>query len=106
MVEVESAGGVGNLVKYWPWLRERTDATPLVIAHVFRLTSDNDYSAHRRLWLFLIERMREDLELRGVRWGVAWRADIFSYRSNQPADFGDVSNYLRQVLVGAAPAPE
>jgi hypothetical protein len=37
-----------------------------VLAHIFRITSDGDYSAHRRLWLYLAERMREELQAWGV----------------------------------------
>jgi hypothetical protein len=69
IVEVESAGGIGNLAKYWPLLADKRLPKTLVILHVFQLSSEGDYIAHRRLWEFLVERMRADLEPRGVRWG-------------------------------------
>jgi hypothetical protein len=85
VVEVESAGGIGNLAKYWPLLADKPLPKRLVILHVFQLSSEADYIAHRRLWQFLVERMRADLEPRGVRWGKEWEAEIFSYRAGQPA---------------------
>jgi hypothetical protein len=84
VVEVESGGGVGNLVKYWPLLADKPLPKRLAILHVFQLHSEADYIAHRRLWQFLVERMRADLEPRGVRWGAAWEAQIFSYRAGEP----------------------
>lgn len=84
VVEVESGGGVGNLVKYWPLLADKPLPKRLAILHVFQLHSEADYIAHRRLWQFLVERMRADLEPRGVRWGAEWEAQIFSYRAGEP----------------------
>lgn len=59
VVEVESAGGVTNLVKYWP-LAQRS-AKPIFLLHVFGQSSEGDYVAHLRLWDFLWERMRPDV---------------------------------------------
>ena len=61
VVEVESAGGVGNLVKHWPLLTAKPRRKRLAILHVFQLNSDADYIAHRRLWQFLVERTCEYL---------------------------------------------
>src|SRR5258708_7714808 len=83
VVEVESGGGVGNLVKYWPLLADKLLPKQLVILHVFQLNSQADYIAHRRLWQFVVERMRAHLERRGVRWGKEWNAQIFSYRAGE-----------------------
>jgi hypothetical protein len=66
LVEAESAGTVTNLVKYWPLLRSRNSDKRLVLIHLYMLKSEGDYSAHRKLWHFLVERMSRDLESVGV----------------------------------------
>lgn len=99
VVEFESAGGVTNLVKYWPLLLRRSHPKRFVLAHVFRIVSANDYIAHRRLWEFLVERMRDDLDRHGVSWGEAWEARAFTY----PAEALDV-NELAQFVRGACHA--
>jgi hypothetical protein len=66
IVETESAGGAGNLVKYWPVLRSVVLTKHLVILHVYMLSSDSDYIAHRKLWSFVVERMTEDLAANGI----------------------------------------
>lgn len=93
VVEFESAGGVTNLVKYWPLLLKREQPKRFVLAHVFRIASANDYIAHRHLWEFVIERMREDLEARGIPWGKGWEARAFTY----PADAIDVTELAKFV---------
>ncbi len=85
VVEVESGGGIGNLAKYWPLLAAGAIAKRLVIIHVFQIASAGDYIAHRRLWGFLVERMREDLERRRIRYSDAWEAHIFTYRRGEEA---------------------
>ena len=52
--------------------------------------------SHLRLWDYLIERMREDLEGRvGIRWPDHWEARSFRY--GPAADTtGEVVTYLRQ----------
>ncbi len=59
LVEVESAGGLTNLVKYWP-LACRAPK-PMILLHVFALSSKGDYMAHQCLWKFTWDKMREDL---------------------------------------------
>lgn len=85
VVEVESGGGVGNLVKYWPLLAAGTLEKRLVLIHVFRITSAGDYTAHRQLWRFLVERMRADLAGRSVAYPDAWEAQVFTYRPGEEA---------------------
>lgn len=80
VIEFESGGGVGNLVKYWPLLRTGLTPPPLLLIHVFQVASSNDFIAHRELWKFLIARMREDLENYGVEWGASWAATLHTYR--------------------------
>ena len=85
VVEFESAGGATNLVKYWPLLASRQPKR-FVLAHVFRLGSTDDYIAHRRLWAFLVDRMRADLDS-VMCWDEDWVARAFTY----PRDAIDVS---------------
>jgi hypothetical protein len=52
-----------------------------VLLHVFHLVSEEDYIAHRRLWSYTVERMREHLESRGVHWPDGWEAALLTYRT-------------------------
>jgi len=67
VVEVESAGGVTNLAKYWEALASGRIAKPLKLLHVFLQKSANDYEAHLLVWRFLQEQM-------SVRLGRRWEA--------------------------------
>jgi hypothetical protein len=96
VVEVESAGGVGNLVKYWPLLAGGALPKRFVIIHVFQISSTGDYIARRRLWGFVVERMRADLEQRGVEYPGAWDAHLFTYRSCEPLT--EAATLLRQAV--------
>ena len=60
VIEVESAGGVTNLVKYWECLEKRSSdiGKPLILFHVFRQTSRSDYGSHLELWDFIWGKMR------------------------------------------------
>ena len=80
VVEIDTAGGVTNLVKYWPYLAARPDAVAgrrFLIAHVFASASANDYISHLRLWDFVAERMRDDLAKFGVAYPTDWEARRF-----------------------------
>ena len=100
VVEVESGGGIGNLAKYWPLLAAGAIEKRLVIIHVFQIGSAGDYIAHRRLWGFLIERMREDLEQRGIGYPDAWEAHILTYRRGEEAV--EAAKLLRATTASAA----
>lgn len=80
VVEVESAGGLTNLIKYWPYLRAAELKKRFVLVHVFRLASENDYVSHQKLWAFTVARMAEDLlAARGLRMGRDWDARLYQY---------------------------
>lgn len=66
VVEAESAGGITNLVKYWPLLAAGTLAKGFIPAHLFLIISLSDFIAHRRLWKSLLDRLRKHLERPGV----------------------------------------
>ena len=59
IVEVESAGGLTNLVKYWPFARRTR--VPAFLLHVFGQSSEFDYIAHLRLWDFTWQQMQREL---------------------------------------------
>jgi hypothetical protein len=81
VVEAESGGGVTNLAKYRPYLEARP-AKRFVLAHLFQVLSVNDHVSHIRLWEYLVERMRADLEARvGIRWPELWEARAFQLRT-------------------------
>jgi hypothetical protein len=97
IVEAESAGGVGNLVKYWPLLRSGTLAKRLVVLHVYMLGSDADYIAHRELWSFLVDRMTEDLTANGVGRPERWDAQLITYHKG--GSLGEVAALLRKTVM-------
>jgi hypothetical protein len=59
VVEIESGGGLTNLVKYWPLATVST--LPVLLLHAFGQGSLNDYLSHLRLWDFVWGRMRAEL---------------------------------------------
>jgi hypothetical protein len=96
LVEAESAGGVGNLVKYWPLLRSGQSDKRIVLIHLFILGSEGDYIAHRKLWSFLVGQMATDLESVGISRPNEWDAHLFTYRKGEPPD--DVTAFLRATV--------
>jgi hypothetical protein len=63
VVECESAGGVSNLAKYWPLLRGGLDSKKFLLLHLFFVSSQGDYIAHRKLWQFVVNEMHKDRSL-------------------------------------------
>lgn len=65
IVEVDTAGGVTNLAKYYYMLNEPDqfnfkDITPgkmTYMLHIFVCNGQNDYYAHRRLWGYLSQKL-------------------------------------------------
>lgn len=73
VIEVESAGGITNLVKYWYYLENRpsTVSKPIVLLHIFRQNSEADYGSHLALWDFMWDQMRRALgddEIKATRY--------------------------------------
>jgi hypothetical protein len=98
IIETESAGGVGNLVKYWPLLRSGRCLTKrLVILHVYMLGSDADYIAHRKQWSFLVGRMTDDLAVNGISRPGRWDAQLVTYRKGGPPS--EVTALLRKTIL-------
>jgi hypothetical protein len=70
VVEIESAGGVTNLVKYWYCLTDKDLSTQIskhiILIHLFRQKSPHDYESHLKLWNFLWNEMQQVLSDRIV----------------------------------------
>lgn len=102
VVEVESGGGVTNLAKYWPHLAAGRPPKRFVLAHLFLVSSTGGYISHRRLWEFLVARMREDRAARGVLWGRDWQAALFTYEEDEEPD--DATRFIREAMMGELPS--
>lgn len=101
VVEVESGGGLTNLVKYWPMLGAELSDKRFVLAHLFMVSSESDYIAHRKLWEYLVERMRRDLDHRGCKWDQDWHARMFTYgHTSASTGMGDAATYIADSLRG------
>ena len=61
IVEVESSGGVTNLVKYWLLLDQKLITKQLTLIHLFQKKSRRDYLSHLNLWNFLSQHMEKKL---------------------------------------------
>ena len=101
VVEVEAAGGVTNLAKYWPLLRDGLDDKRFVLVHLFHAATPGDYASHRRTWRFLADRMAEDMEDHGRGRGspYGWDAELVVYGPAVTEDpFPAVATRIREAL--------
>jgi predicted RNase H-like nuclease len=101
VVEVETAGGVTNLAKYWPLLRDGLDDKRFVLVHLFHAATPGDYASHHRTWRFLADRMAEDLEARGRGSGATygWDAELVVFGPAVTDDpFPAVAARIRRAL--------
>lgn len=57
VIEVESAGGVTNLAKYWYCIENQLIYKPVILLHIFRQISESDYASHLVLWDLLWKQM-------------------------------------------------
>lgn len=78
VVEVESAGGVTNLTKYWYLLDTGLVSKPIILFHIFAQASSDDYRSHLDLWDFLAARMRGALgdKVQAVRYTYRNHAEL------------------------------
>lgn len=95
VVEVESAGGLTNLVKYWHCFERGLIERPVWLLHLFRQSSPGDYRSHLELWDFLASQMARAL-------GDRFRAELFTYGQGgiEPA----VAAFERWLREGASEA--
>jgi hypothetical protein len=98
VVEVESGGGLTNLVKYWP-LAE-TSTRPILLLHAFGQGSVNDYLSHLRLWDYVWGKTQRDLWNRPDPRLFARR---FQYVHNDLSRMRDASNAFRRCLTEPLP---
>lgn len=73
VVEVESAGGVTNLAKYWEAIASGRVLKPIRLLHIFIQKSERDYASHLLVWAYLNGRMQEAL-------GASWMARCVTVR--------------------------
>jgi len=67
VVEVESARGVTNLVKYWYCIEEGFITKSIKLLHLFAQGSENDYIRHLLPWNSLQAKMNNSLGERTIR---------------------------------------
>ena len=89
IVEVESAGGITNLVKYWLIISSGRVGKPIFLLHLFRIDTDYSWVSHRRVWAFLYPRMHAELAPR-------FEAKLFTYRDGDL--FHEALEEFRRVL--------
>ncbi len=95
VVEVESAGGLTNLVKYWHCIERGLIKRPVWLLHLFRQASPDDYRSHLELWDFLASEMSRAL-------GDRFRAELFTYgRDGTAPALAVFERWLRE---GTSPA--
>jgi hypothetical protein len=63
VIEVESAGGITNLAKYWYYITDKDLSKiiqkPIILIHLYRQVSHSDYGSHLALWDFVWAEMRK-----------------------------------------------
>jgi len=96
VIEVETAGGVTNLVKYWYCLHTKNSTISkskktIVLLHIFNTSSEGDYGSHQLLWDFLWSQMKKDLEDR-------MQAERFKVRGTETNELHDALTYFEKAL--------
>jgi len=80
IVEVESAGSVTNLAKYWYYLKKYPNALGnkrVILLHLYKQESKGDYASHLMLWEFLQEKIKREI-------GNKFKAVLYTYE--KPTD--------------------
>jgi hypothetical protein len=96
VLEVESAGGLTNLVKYWPCIANGLIRRPVHLLHIFRQASADDYRSHIELWAFLSAKMKSDL-------GSRFDCSLFTYpQATETALHAALQHFERLLGAGAA----
>ena len=78
VIEVESAGGITNLVKFWYCIKKRPNIVkkPIILMHIFRQSSSADYGSHLALWDFMWGQMKDTI-------GDSIKASRYTYRDSK-----------------------
>jgi hypothetical protein len=95
VLEVESAGGVTNLVKYWPCIADGLIRRPVRLLHLFRQASTDDYRSHIELWRFLSEKMKSEL-------GGRFDCSVFTYAQATEAELRAPLQFFERLLAERA----
>jgi hypothetical protein len=95
VVEVESAGGLTNLVKYWRCIATGQIRRRVHLLHVFRQASANDYGSHIELWGFLSSKMQAELVGN-------FDCALFTYRDATPASLQAALQHFERLLTAGA----
>lgn len=61
IVEVESSGGITNLVKYWYAIEKGKIKKTVILIHIYKKQSKNDYASHEELWDFIKEKLNNKI---------------------------------------------
>ena len=99
IVEVESGGGLSHLLQYWPLTVQRT-SPPILLLHVYRGSSKNDYRSATKLWDFTWERIRPLL------WAESeprFFARKYEYTATDDTGLKEAATAYRRCLVEALP---
>jgi hypothetical protein len=94
VLEVESAGGLTNLVKYWPCIVRGLINRPIHLVHLFRRASAHDYRSHIELRGFLSEKMKAEL-------GASFDCALFTYGKPIESDPRPALDYFEHLLAEA-----
>jgi hypothetical protein len=95
VLEVESAGGVTNLVKYWPCIAGGLIRRPVRLLHLFRQLSPDDYRSHIQLWGFLSARMKSEL-------GERFACSLFTYTKADEPELRAALQHFETLLTESA----
>lgn len=77
VIEVESAGGLTNLVKYLYLFHITRLDRPVTLIHLYSKDSPRDHAAHVEMWPFFVHLMRESV-------GLKFTAHLFRYNFQTP----------------------
>jgi hypothetical protein len=91
VIEVESAGGITNLLKYWFCLEKKKITRPLVLLHLFGMSSANDYASHLILW-------RHFARVMTTRFRGRFSARLFRYPWDEPRQVTEPMAFFRRAL--------
>jgi len=61
IVETESSGSISNLTKFWYCLATEKIIKPVVLLHIYELSTPNDYKSRLDMWEFLWKEIDESL---------------------------------------------
>ncbi len=93
VIEVESAGGITNLVKFWYCIKKRPNIVkkPIILMHIFYQGSSADYGSHLALWDFMWDQMKNAI-------GSSIKASRYTYCDLK--ELGPIAGEFERYLIG------